>query len=33
MSILCRGFSDVDRYTQGFPDNVVGLCRLNQVDP
>jgi tRNA threonylcarbamoyl adenosine modification protein (Sua5/YciO/YrdC/YwlC family) len=23
MSILCRGFSDIDRYTQGFPDNVV----------
>ena len=23
MSILCRGFSDIDTYTQGFPDNVV----------
>lgn len=23
MSILCAGFSDIDRYTQGFPDNVV----------
>ena len=23
MSILCRGFSDIDKYTQGFPDNVV----------
>ena len=23
MSVLCRGFSDIDRYTQGFPDNVV----------
>ena len=23
LSILCRGFSDIDRYTQGFPDNVV----------
>ena len=23
MSILCRGFGDIDRYTQGFPDNVV----------
>ena len=23
MSILCRGFSDIDRYTGGFPDNVV----------
>lgn len=23
MSILCKGFSDIDKYTQGFPDNVV----------
>ena len=23
MSILCRGFADIDKYTQGFPDNVV----------
>ena len=23
MSIPCRGFSDIDKYTQGFPDNVV----------
>ena len=23
MAILCRGFADVDKYTQGFPDNVV----------
>jgi tRNA A37 threonylcarbamoyladenosine synthetase subunit TsaC/SUA5/YrdC len=23
MSVLVRGFSDIDAYTQGFPDNVV----------
>ena len=23
MSILCKGFADIDKYTQGFPQNVV----------